>query len=47
MIRGVLLDVDGTLLDSDDAQARSWIEALEGIGVSLGFAQVGSTRRFA
>jgi HAD superfamily hydrolase (TIGR01509 family) len=34
-IKGALLDVDGTLLDSNDAHARSWIEALEGEGLSL------------
>jgi HAD superfamily hydrolase (TIGR01509 family) len=40
MMRGVLLDVDGTLLDSNDAHARSWIEAFEGVGISLRFDQV-------
>ena len=25
----VLLDVDGTLIDSNDAHARAWVEALE------------------
>ena len=25
-IRGMLLDVDGTLLDSNDAHAQSWVE---------------------
>ena len=28
-VEGVLLDVDGTLIDSNDAHARSWSEALE------------------
>ena len=27
-VRGVVLDVDGTLVDSNDAHARSWVEAL-------------------
>lgn len=27
-LRGCLLDVDGTLIDSNDAHARSWIDAL-------------------
>ena len=27
-IRGVILDVDGTLVDSNDAHARAWVEAL-------------------
>jgi HAD superfamily hydrolase (TIGR01509 family) len=26
-VRGVLLDIDGTLLDSNDAHARAWVEA--------------------
>ncbi len=25
-IRGVILDIDGTLIDSNDAHAKSWIE---------------------
>jgi HAD superfamily hydrolase (TIGR01509 family) len=35
--RGVLLDVDGTLVDSNEAHARSWVAALaeEGIHVSV------------
>ena len=27
-VRGVILDVDGTLVDSNDAHARAWVEAL-------------------
>ena len=27
-VRGVILDVDGTLVNSNDAHARAWIEAL-------------------
>ncbi|HET8674408.1 MAG TPA: HAD family hydrolase, partial [Blastocatellia bacterium] len=27
-IRGVILDVDGTLVDSNDAHARAWRDAL-------------------
>ncbi len=27
-VRGVILDVDGTLLDSNDAHARAWVRAL-------------------
>jgi len=36
-VRGVVLDVDGTLVDSNDAHARSWVEALaeQDITVSL------------
>ena len=37
MPKGALLDVDGTLLDSNDAHARAWVEVLaeEGIEVAL------------
>jgi HAD superfamily hydrolase (TIGR01509 family) len=31
-VEGVLLDVDGTLIDSNDAHARSWSEALKAFG---------------
>jgi HAD superfamily hydrolase (TIGR01509 family) len=31
-VEGVLLDVDGTLIDSNDAHARSWSEALKEFG---------------
>lgn len=34
-IRGVLLDVDGTLIDSNDAHARSWVETLAEFGYKL------------
>ena len=27
-LMGVLLDVDGTLVDSNDAHARAWVQAL-------------------
>jgi HAD superfamily hydrolase (TIGR01509 family) len=36
-VRGVLLDIDGTLLDSNDAHARAWVET---------FAEFGKTVRF-
>ena len=32
MSKTILLDVDGTLIDSNDAHARSWMEALEEAG---------------
>ena len=35
---GVLLDVDGTLVDSNDAHAHAWVEALAESGVSADFA---------
>ena len=34
-IRGVLLDVDGSLVDSNDAHARAWVEALAEHGVEV------------
>jgi HAD superfamily hydrolase (TIGR01509 family) len=40
MIRGVLLDVDGTLLDSNDAHARAFVEALAESGVTVPFEKV-------
>jgi len=39
-VRGVLLDVDGTLLDSNDAHARSWAQVFERHGMHIGFEQV-------
>ena len=39
-LKAVLLDVDGTLLDSNDAHARSWVEVLERHGYKCSFAQV-------
>src|SRR5690348_16256593 len=34
-IRGVLLDIDGTLVDSNDAHARSYVEALAEHGIRI------------
>ncbi|HEU4327265.1 MAG TPA: HAD family hydrolase [Roseiflexaceae bacterium] len=39
-IRGVLLDVDGTLIDSNDAHARSWVETLAEFGYELPFERL-------
>lgn len=39
-IRGVLLDVDGTLLDSNDAHAMSWVDALAHFRVEVSFERV-------
>src|SRR5689334_23910074 len=39
-IRGVLLDVDGTLLDSNDAHARSWVEIFGRHGLDIPFERV-------
>jgi HAD superfamily hydrolase (TIGR01509 family) len=39
-IEGVILDVDGTLVDSNDAHARAWVEALAESGRHLPFERV-------
>ncbi len=36
----VLLDIDGTLIDSNDAHARSWVETLAEFGYQVSFARV-------
>jgi HAD superfamily hydrolase (TIGR01509 family) len=41
-VRGVLFDVDGTLLDSNDAHAHSWLDALRGHGKDVPFELVRS-----
>lgn len=38
--RGVLLDVDGTLIDSNDAHARSWVDVLRDEGFDVTFERV-------
>jgi HAD superfamily hydrolase (TIGR01549 family) len=38
--RGVLLDVDGTLIDSNDAHARSWMEAFRESGLTFEYEEV-------
>jgi len=39
-LKGVLLDVDGTLVDSNDAHARAWVKALAESGVTVPFEKV-------
>jgi HAD superfamily hydrolase (TIGR01509 family) len=39
-VRGVILDVDGTLVDSNDAHAQAWIEALAEAGHQVPFERV-------
>jgi HAD superfamily hydrolase (TIGR01509 family) len=39
-LRGVLLDLDGTLIDSNDAHAHAWVTALAGEGFDVPFARV-------
>lgn len=39
-IRGVLLDVDGTLIDSNDAHASSWADTFREFGYDIAFERV-------
>jgi phosphoglycolate phosphatase-like HAD superfamily hydrolase len=39
-MRGILLDLDGTLIDSNEAHARAWLEALADAGVPADYAEV-------
>jgi HAD superfamily hydrolase (TIGR01509 family) len=39
-IRGLLLDIDGTLVDSNDAHAHSWVAALAEHGIKVPFEKV-------
>jgi HAD superfamily hydrolase (TIGR01509 family) len=40
MIRGVLLDIDGTLVLSNDAHAHAWVEAFAQCGYEVAFDEV-------
>jgi HAD superfamily hydrolase (TIGR01509 family) len=35
--RGIILDVDGTLIDSNDAHARAWVETGQALGYDIPF----------
>ena len=37
MLRGVIFDIDGTLLASNDAHARSWVDTLSEAGYEVSF----------
>jgi HAD superfamily hydrolase (TIGR01509 family) len=39
-LRAVLLDVDGTLVDSNDAHARAWVDAFAEFGHEVAFERV-------
>lgn len=39
-IQGVILDVDGTLVDSNDAHARSYVEAMRENGIDVSYEDV-------
>jgi beta-phosphoglucomutase-like phosphatase (HAD superfamily) len=32
-IQGVILDVDGTLVDSNDAHTKSWVDAWQNLAI--------------
>ncbi len=36
----VILDVDGTLVDSNDAHAHAWVEAFAEHGITVAFEHV-------
>jgi len=40
LLRAVILDIDGTLLDSNDAHAHAWVEAMSDYGYSVLFEKV-------
>jgi phosphoglycolate phosphatase-like HAD superfamily hydrolase len=39
-MRGVILDVDGTLVDSNDAHSESWVDALRAHGYEVPFVRI-------
>ena len=39
-LAGVLLDIDGTLIDSNDANARAWMEALFAHGLEINYLKI-------
>lgn len=38
--RGVIFDIDGTLVDSNDAHARAWVRAFADEGIEVSFEEV-------
>ena len=38
--RGIIFDVDGTLIDSNDAHARAWVDAGEALGYDIAYDEV-------
>lgn len=39
-LTGILLDIDGTLIDSNNANARSWMEALLAHGLEINYLKI-------
>src|SRR5687767_9696435 len=40
ILKAVLFDVDGTLVDSNDAHARAWVEAFAEAGIHVSYDEV-------
>ena len=40
MLRAILCDIDGTLIDSNDAHALAWVDALEQVGQPVAFDRI-------
>jgi beta-phosphoglucomutase-like phosphatase (HAD superfamily) len=40
IVQGVILDIDGTLVDSNDAHAESWVDAFRAHGYEIPFGRV-------
>ena len=40
LVHGAILDVDGTLVDSNDAHARAWVEAFRDLGFDVPYEKV-------
>jgi HAD superfamily hydrolase (TIGR01509 family) len=40
MVQGILLDLDGTLVDSNDAHAMAWKDALDDLGLRTSFLEI-------
>ena len=40
VLKAVLFDVDGTLVDSNDAHAQAWVDAFAAFGITVEFARV-------
>jgi beta-phosphoglucomutase-like phosphatase (HAD superfamily) len=43
----VILDVDGTLVDSNDAHARAWVDAFAGHGITVPYVRAHDQSSFA
>ncbi len=42
MLKGVFIDVDGTLVYSNDAHAHAWVDAAQKLGYDVSFEKVRS-----